>query len=173
MSNCPPFSGDASSTTAPRSLRPATRWLVILFALVVTPLAVSYGKREITLTIVNSTDLFLNVTVDRKVYLYLPPGGRINHVEENSKDGGVESFRITAFYSPGQGLTGDYSSVVDVEIGYYSDGLACDGTTGSSGSGGTSCDDGDETTLYESRTVVITSDLLQPVTDTVGQGGRP
>lgn len=153
--------GDALAPNRPRTVL-SIRWLLVLFAAIITPLAVSYGERKVTLTVVNGTELFLHVVVGPHPYLYIAPGDSIRHEVENDKSEGIETFYITAFYSPGQALSGRFSTVREIELQYPYSGDAIDCS-----------DDNDEETLTGSITQLILPEDLLPFPEEAGkEAGR-
>lgn len=154
-------SGDALAPNRPRTV-PSVRWLLVLFVAIITPLAVSYGKRKVTLTVANGTELFLHVIVDSNPYLYVAPGDSIRHEVENDKYEGIETFYITAFYSPGQELSGEFNTVREIQLYYpYSgDGIDCS-------------DNSDQEPLTGALMQLILPEDLQPFPDGAGEEVGP
>jgi hypothetical protein len=76
------------------------RYLLIGFILFMTPLTISYGGSKAGFTVKNKTDYYLHVYVNGEPHLYLAP------MRSASASSTSTTFSVTAFYAPGQGVSG-------------------------------------------------------------------
>jgi hypothetical protein len=130
---------------------PLKHYLLIGFILFITPLTVSYGDSEASLTVLNETDYFLHVYINGEPHLYLAP----NH--SSTASFATVTFTVTAFYAPGQGVSGDIKRTFEAP---YTPGSSTSGCSENDSSVGCECDK--TTTPAEYGRVVweITADTM-------------
>lgn len=73
----------------------------VVVACFLWPYTFSFGAAGATFTLVNSTPYYLHVVVNNKTWVYVPPGGVVNH-----DAGEYANIFAEARYSPGQGARG-------------------------------------------------------------------
>jgi hypothetical protein len=104
------------------------RLKILLFVLILVPMAISSSNNKSSLTVVNRTDLYLHLIVDGHSYLYLAPDREFNYESEPKGE-----YYVRAFYSPGQRSNAVISRTIAVP--YYSGSTGC----GYSSQGGITC----------------------------------
>lgn len=87
---------------------PLKFYLLIGFLFFIIPLSVSYGDGQGSVAVINKTDYFLHVYIDGEPHLYVAPMHRA------SREAAKTSFDVTAFYAPGQGVSGIIDTTLEV-----------------------------------------------------------
>ena len=94
---------------------------LLLLLLLVNIVTVSLADENSNLTVVNKTTRYIHVIVDGEPYLYVAPERAVIHQAP-----ATATMLVTAFYSPGQGLTGSLIDTIDVPYRAAREGCACD-----------------------------------------------
>jgi len=97
------------STTA-RRIRHIGFWIILFILL--SPMTVSIGADEVSVTVINKTDYYLHVIINGNPYLYVSPEGFALYQSE-----GPLHTTVKAFYSPGQGVSGSATESFDLRVG--------------------------------------------------------
>ena len=94
--------------------------LLLIFFLILNIVTISLGDGKSSLTVVNKTEHFLHIIIENEPYLYISPEQSATHSTEAKS-----TMTISAFYSPGQAITGALLDTVDVPYTAASTGCTC------------------------------------------------
>jgi len=79
---------------------PLKFYLLVAFLFFIIPLNISLGEDQATLTVINKTEHFMHMYVNGAPHLYVAPLHKVRVAS------GSLTFTVTAFYAPGQGVSG-------------------------------------------------------------------
>lgn len=143
----------ASARTKRR--HPLQFYLLIAFIFFISPLSISFGDSEARITVKNKTDHFLHIYIDGAPYLYVAPKRSI------TKEAATTTFDVTAFYAPGQGVSGTIDRYFPVPD--YNPASSTSGCRDEGPNSGCECSQTTTPAEYGSVTWEITADTMTVV----------
>ncbi len=131
------------------------RWyFLIIFIVLICPLAISSSDDTVSLTVMNKTAYFLHVLMGDKSFLFIGPDKSAIY-----KTKGSASLHVQVFYSPGQGVSGYRTRDINISP-YRAESTGCSNDQSSQSSNGGGCECSTNPASGGPRTWVITDDSL-------------
>jgi hypothetical protein len=101
------YGGKTAATGRGQATKPLKYYLLLAFIFFMSPLSISFGDSQATFSVLNKTGYFLHVYINGEPYLYLAPMRRA------TLQSATITFDVTAFYAPGQGVSGVIDRIFD------------------------------------------------------------
>jgi hypothetical protein len=105
-----------------------SKWhFLIILIIFICPLTISSGDDSVSLTVKNSTSHFLHAIIEGKSFLFISPSKSVVYTREGSA-----TLQVQIFYSPGQGVTGNWTGDINVSP-YQTQTTGCESDQSSNG----------------------------------------